>query len=60
MIDTKKIYEQLEQNIADIQRTLGQRETVSVDISKSEARITTLNLFGDEAEEGSYCRNCEP
>ncbi len=60
MIDTKKIYEQLEQNIADIQRTLGQRETVSVDISKSEARITTLNLIGDEAEEGSYCRKCEP
>lgn len=60
MIDTKKIYEQLEQNIADIQRTPGQRETVCVDISKSEAGITTLNLFGDEAEEGSYCRKCEP
>lgn len=59
MIDTKKIYEQIESNVADIQRILGQREQVTIDITKGEVRVTTLNRIGDEAEEGSYCRKRE-
>ena len=59
MIDTKKIYEQIESNVADIQRILGQREHVSIDISKYEARVTVLNVIGDDAEEGSYCRKSD-